>query len=70
MITLHRLNGQSFVLNALHIVSVESTHDTVLTLLNGEKLLVEETAEQVTERCRDFLQSIGRVVATTAVGLP
>jgi flagellar protein FlbD len=48
MITLHRLNGKEFVLNAEHIKFVESTPDTLITLINAnEKFMVKETVEEV-----------------------
>lgn len=48
MITLHRLNGKEFVLNAEQIKFVEATPDTVITLANeNEKFMVKETVEDV-----------------------
>ncbi|NUM89210.1 MAG: flagellar FlbD family protein [Bdellovibrionales bacterium] len=48
MITLHRLNGKEFVLNAEHIKFVEATPDTVITLSQGdEKFMVKETVDEV-----------------------
>lgn len=48
MITLHRLNGQEFVLNSDAIKFVESTPDTVITLVTGnEKFMVKESVEEV-----------------------
>ena len=47
MIKLNRLNGRAFVVNCELIKFVEATPDTLLTLTNGEKLMVQETVEQV-----------------------
>lgn len=48
MITLHRLNGKEFVLNAEHIKFVEATPDTLITLINNEeKFMVRESVEDV-----------------------
>lgn len=48
MITLHRLNGKEFVLNAEHIKFVESTPDTLITLINAdEKFMVKESVQDV-----------------------
>jgi flagellar protein FlbD len=48
MITLHRLNGKEFVLNAEQIKFIESTPDTLITLMtNDEKFMVKESVEQV-----------------------
>jgi uncharacterized protein YlzI (FlbEa/FlbD family) len=50
MIELTRLNGNTMVLNSDLIKTAEASPDTVLTLINGEKLIVRETCEDVTER--------------------
>jgi len=47
MITLHKLNGESFLLNATHIETIESKPDTVITLTNDRKYIVKETPEEV-----------------------
>lgn len=47
MIALTRLNGQRFVLNADLIRTVESSPDTVITLVGGEHLVVREPVERV-----------------------
>jgi flagellar protein FlbD len=50
MILVTRLNHVPFVLNSDLIEHIEITPDTVITLTNGQKYLVEETAEEVIER--------------------
>ena len=50
MIELTRLNGVSIVLNSDLIKTAEASPDTMLTLINGEKIIVRETREEVTER--------------------
>ncbi len=50
MIELTRLNGNPMVLNSDLIKMAEASPDTMLTLVNGEKLIVRETCKQVTER--------------------
>ncbi len=54
MIELTRLNGSSMVLNSDLIKSAEASPDTMLTLITGEKLIVRETCEEVTERVLDY----------------
>jgi flagellar protein FlbD len=55
MIILHRLNGKEFVLNAEHIKFVESTPDTLITLIaTDEKLMVKESVEEVIQRTIDY----------------
>lgn len=50
MIELTRLNGTPIVLNSDLIKTAESSPDTMLTLINGEKLIVREEIAEVTER--------------------
>ncbi|GGE65505.1 flagellar FlbD family protein [Priestia taiwanensis] len=61
MITLTRLNGKSFTLNALYIEQVQSFPDTTITLVSGTKIVVCETEEIVKERVHTFYQSIGLI---------
>jgi flagellar protein FlbD len=50
MIELTRLNGNPIVLNSDLIKIAEASPDTMLTLINGEKLIVRENREEVVER--------------------
>jgi len=50
MIPLTRLNHQGLILNADLIKCIEQPHDTVVTLINGEKLTVEETPDEILRR--------------------
>jgi flagellar protein FlbD len=59
MIRLTRLNHQELVVNVAHIVSVEATPDTIVTLYSGEKLFVCETPTEVIERATKYLQRCG-----------
>jgi flagellar protein FlbD len=68
MIQLTRLNNARLALNCDLIKYVEAAPDTVITLLNGEKLVVRETTEQVIERVRDFRRSV--LLGTAAESLP
>lgn len=54
MILVHRLRGQPLYVNADLIESVEATPDTLLTLLDGRQLLVEEAPQTVVERFTAF----------------
>ncbi len=38
MITLHKMNGEEFILNANHIETIESRPDTTITLTNEKKI--------------------------------
>ncbi len=52
MITLHKLNDETFILNASHIETIESKPDTVLTLTNDRKYIVKESPEEVINKIK------------------
>ena len=47
MIELTKLNGLPFVLNCDHIETIEENPDTVITLVNGKKIIVKERRQEV-----------------------
>lgn len=59
MITVHRLHGQPFVLNAHLIVTVEASPDTVITLVNGQKFVVKDPVEEVVRKAIEYRRSLG-----------
>jgi len=63
MVTVTRLNGAEIVVNASAIESLESTPDTVIRLLNGQRLAVRETVDEVIAKVisyqRELRQSLG-----------
>ena len=54
MVTLTRLNGSAVVINAELIEMLETTPDTVVTLTNGKKFLVQEHADEVVQRIIEY----------------
>ena len=50
MIELTRLNGNPILLNSDLIKMAEASPDTMLTLINGEKVIVREELNDVLER--------------------
>jgi len=58
MITLTRVNGGGFVVNAELIKYIEEVPDTIITLRDGEKLLVRETADMVAAKAVAYARSI------------
>jgi len=58
MIRLTRLNHLPLFLNSDLIEHIEVTPDTVITLTNGQKMVVLEKAEDVVERIIRFRQLI------------
>jgi flagellar protein FlbD len=67
MIELTRLNGRPIVLNSDLIKTAEASPDTMLTLINGEKLIVREETAEVVER---VLAYRARLLAAVAKRLP
>jgi flagellar protein FlbD len=62
MITLTRLNGQTFVMNAEKIKYVESTPDTVVCCDSGDKMMVKESLHEVMRRAIDYARVIRKPV--------
>jgi flagellar protein FlbD len=58
MIRLTRLNAHPLTVNSDLIKFVEQAPDTVLTLLNGEKIVVRESADEVLDRIVAFRRSV------------
>ena len=50
MVYLTRLDGSELVINAEHIVAIERTPDTVLTLTTGARVMVKDTVSDVVDR--------------------
>ena len=67
MILLTQLNENPVRVNADLIETIESTPDTVITLTNGKKLLVRETADEVVARIVSFKQAMLQHKADKAV---
>jgi len=54
VITLTRLNGTRFVINAELIRTVEERPDTTIVLINGETFIVRERMEEVVARAIEY----------------
>ena len=62
MIKVTRLNGKEFVVNAELIQYVESTPDSVITLVNHEKLVVKEPLDEIIRRVVEYVRSLRTMV--------
>lgn len=67
MIALRKMNGQEIILNADLIETIESTPDSILTLTNGKKLIVQNSLEEIVRKtikykqlCNQAIQVIGK----------
>jgi flagellar protein FlbD len=63
VITLTRLSGSVFALNSDLIERVDSTPDTVITLVDGTKYVVREPLRDVVDAIREYR---GAVIAESA----
>lgn len=62
MITLTRLNGGKFVVNAELVRTVEELPDTTITLINGDHMIVRESMEEVVDRAVDYGRRLRRLI--------
>lgn len=72
MIELTRLNGNPLAVNSDLIKWAEAAPDTMLTLVNGEKIVVRESCAEVMERihlCRARLLAEAARPGTTPINL-
>lgn len=58
MIELTKLNGKSFILNAELIETIETTPDSVVTLINDKKFVVKEPKESIVKKVIKYKQEI------------
>ena len=58
MIYVTRLNHTQMVLNSDLIEQIEMTPDTVISLTNGQKIMVLESSEELIDRVVTFRRSI------------
>lgn len=58
MILVHRLKGEPIFLNTDLVEYIESTPDTVITLLDGRRIMVQDSAEEVVDKVREFRAAV------------
>ncbi len=63
MIKLTKFNSEAkkkgeFVLNAEIIETIEETPDTVVTLINGKKLIVDEPMDEIVRRVMKYRRAL------------
>lgn len=58
MIAVTRLDGTPMIVNTDQIAWVEYIPDTVISLMNGEKLIVREAPEVIVDRVKDFRRAL------------
>jgi len=65
MIKLLKTNGSKIVINADLIEEIKETPDTVITLTNGKKILVKDSAEEIVEKVIKYRQKIMMGISRT-----
>ena len=69
MIQLTRLNNQPLAVNSDLVKFVHTAPDTVITLINGEKVLVRESTEEVIRRIIEFRRAVLAGLPSTGANL-
>lgn len=62
MISLRLIGDTEIVLNSNHIEFMEATPDTVISLSNGKKMIVQESVSEIIDRIVEFNARIGVLV--------
>ena len=70
MISVTRLDGTPMIVNTDQIAWIEYIPDTVISLMNGEKLIVREAPEVIVERVKDFRRALAQPAAAPRPPVP
>ena len=63
MIKVKRLNDKEFVVNSELILYIEETPDTVITLTNGQKIVVTDSVDEVIDKVINYKARIPAFVS-------
>lgn len=58
MIKVTRLNGETFYINPDLIEFIEETPDTVVSMITGRKIIIQETVPEVLEHILEYRKRI------------
>lgn len=58
MIKLIGFNNKEFVLNSELIEKIEEVPETLVTLVNGKKVIVKDTVDEIVEKVIDYKKKI------------
>jgi len=61
VLKVNRLNGKEFVVNGELIMYIEETPDTVITLTTGQKIVVQESVDEVINKVIEYKQNIRKI---------
>lgn len=54
MITVTKVDGSKLTINADEIETIESTHDTLVSLISGKKIVVRESSNEIITLVIDY----------------
>ena len=60
MIVVHRINGKEFLVNCELVKYVEATPDTLLTLVDNDKIMVKESVPEVLDAIMKYKHDVYR----------
>lgn len=58
LIQLHNISGEGFYLNCELIYRVDDHYDTVITLIDQKKLIVQENPNEIVKKVIEYKQNI------------
>lgn len=61
MIDVTRMNGESIVLNAELIETIEARPDTLITLTTGNRIMVKEKVSDVLEKVKEYRKNVNLI---------
>jgi flagellar protein FlbD len=70
VILVHRLQGEPLFVNADLIETVETAPDTIVTLIDGRKVLVAEPPDEVVARIQQYRAAILVAADDLRAGVP
>lgn len=69
MIPVRRLNGEEIMVNPHLIETIEATPDTVITLISGKRLVVQDAVNDVITRIIEYRKIISERMFTEFDGI-
>ncbi len=69
MIHTTKLNNDDVIVNADMIELIETTPDTMLTLVTGKKIMVRESAIEIVRRILEYRRESGTAIVPPVAGL-
>lgn len=62
MIKVKRLNDKEFIVNSELILYIEETPDTVITLTNGQKIVVQDSVDDMINKILNYKAKINALI--------